>query len=139
MVIHEVKRSETSASIARQYGISVGELASANQLTDPGKIFVGQSLRIPAGADGGSDITYSGPDSALRDNAGSNRTAVNPEHFATYRVQRGDTVSSIGRQFNISPSSILAVNGIGPKGDIRSGQELVIPVDQYWATLSPPN
>ncbi len=49
--VHTVGQGESAESIARKYGISVGELARANQLTDPRKIRIGQLLTIPgAGA-----------------------------------------------------------------------------------------
>lgn len=49
--VHTVAQGESAESIARRYKISVGELARANQLTDPRKIRIGQLLTIPgAGA-----------------------------------------------------------------------------------------
>ena len=49
--VHTVAQGESAESIARKYKISVGELARANQLTDPRKIRIGQLLNIPgAGA-----------------------------------------------------------------------------------------
>lgn len=44
---HVVKRGETAYRIARNFGVSVDELAAANGLIDPRKIFVGQRLTIP--------------------------------------------------------------------------------------------
>jgi LysM repeat protein len=48
--LHTVALGESAESIARKYKISVGELARANNLTDPRKIRVGQRLTIPANA-----------------------------------------------------------------------------------------
>lgn len=49
--VHTVSQGESAESIARRYKITVGELARANQLTDPRKIRIGQLLTIPgAGA-----------------------------------------------------------------------------------------
>jgi LysM repeat protein len=49
--VHTVGQGESAESIARKYKITVGELARANQLTDPRKIRIGQLLNIPgAGA-----------------------------------------------------------------------------------------
>lgn len=49
--VHTVAPGESAESIARKYKITVGELARANQLTDPRKIRIGQLLNIPgAGA-----------------------------------------------------------------------------------------
>lgn len=47
---HRVQAGDTLAKIAREYGISVNALASANRITDPNIIFVGQQLNLPAGS-----------------------------------------------------------------------------------------
>ena len=50
---HTVQAGESLGTIARRYGMTVGELAAANNISDPAKIFVGQSL-IVAGGRGGA-------------------------------------------------------------------------------------
>lgn len=46
-LIHVVKAGESLDSIRKRYGISVGALATANNITDPSKIRPGQELVIP--------------------------------------------------------------------------------------------
>ena len=45
---HTVKPGETLGAIARKYGVKQGEIAVANNITDPKKIQPGQELIIPA-------------------------------------------------------------------------------------------
>ncbi|HEY4988164.1 MAG TPA: LysM peptidoglycan-binding domain-containing protein, partial [Opitutaceae bacterium] len=45
---HVVKPGETLGGIARKYGVKQGEIAVANNITDPRKIQPGQELVIPA-------------------------------------------------------------------------------------------
>ena len=45
--LYTVKRGDTLYSIALEHGVDYRELAQANRLEDPGKIRVGQTLRIP--------------------------------------------------------------------------------------------
>jgi LysM repeat protein len=45
---HIVKAGETLGGIARKYGVRQGEIAVANNITDPRKIHPGQELVIPA-------------------------------------------------------------------------------------------
>jgi LysM repeat protein len=47
---HVVKSGETLGAIARSYGVKVGDLEVANHITDPAKIRVGQTLKIPPSA-----------------------------------------------------------------------------------------
>ena len=49
VVKHVVASGESLGIIARKYQVSVGELAAANNITDPAKIRVGQPLIIPTG------------------------------------------------------------------------------------------
>ena len=44
---HTVQRGETLASIAAQYGVTVQDIAAANEITNPNIISVGQELFIP--------------------------------------------------------------------------------------------
>lgn len=44
---HTVQSGESLGVIARKYGVTVGELAAANNITDPSKVRAGQSLLIP--------------------------------------------------------------------------------------------
>ncbi|MCK4681294.1 LysM peptidoglycan-binding domain-containing protein [bacterium] len=45
---HEVKRGETLALIAQQYGVTVADIVQANAISDPNIIAVGKVLTIPA-------------------------------------------------------------------------------------------
>jgi len=45
--IYMVRNGDTASSVARQHGVSVQDLARANQLDGRATVFVGQSLRIP--------------------------------------------------------------------------------------------
>jgi hypothetical protein len=45
---HEVKRGETLASIASQYGVTVADIVQANGISNPNVISIGKVLTIPA-------------------------------------------------------------------------------------------
>jgi LysM repeat protein len=49
-VKHTVKSGETLGAIARKYGVRMGDIATANAITDPQKIRPGQELIIPGGS-----------------------------------------------------------------------------------------
>lgn len=49
----------------------------------------------------------------------------------TYTVQSGDTLSAIAESFHTTADKIAAYNGIKDKGDIKAGQVLRIPPEDY--------
>jgi LysM repeat protein len=57
--VHVVKAGESLGGIAKKYQVKVGDIATANNIADPTKLRVGQSLKIP-----GSHSTATKPASA---------------------------------------------------------------------------
>jgi LysM repeat protein len=47
--VHVVKSGESLGGIAKKYQVKVGDIATANNIADPTKLRVGQSLKIPGG------------------------------------------------------------------------------------------
>ncbi|MFH1807224.1 MAG: peptidoglycan-binding protein [Pseudomonadota bacterium] len=69
---HRVQRGETLSAIARQHGVSVGEMMAANpQLRDPNRIVAGQVLEVPArsAAQPRLELVEGGQNPTLRDDA----------------------------------------------------------------------
>jgi membrane-bound lytic murein transglycosylase D len=48
-------------------------------------------------------------------------------YYVRYRVQRGDTLSTIARRYSVGLSKLREANGMGAKSFIRVGQQLRIP------------
>jgi murein DD-endopeptidase MepM/ murein hydrolase activator NlpD len=103
-VTHEVRAGETLTAIAMRYGVSVDEIARANGLADPNRIYVGQVLVIPR-----------------RDTASGDQVHV---------VQVGETLSAIARRYNTTVDAIVSANGLANRDSIFAGQQLLIPGTQ---------
>lgn len=85
-LMHTVQEGENLTVIATNYGITVAELLTINNLTNADVLAVGQQLIIPGGEG---------------------------EAVATvYTVQVGDTVAQVAALFNTTPAEVLATNGI---------------------------
>ena len=54
---HTVKAGEKLSTIAKKYGVTVGAIATANNISDPSKIRAGQQLIIPNGSTSGEPTT----------------------------------------------------------------------------------
>ncbi|WP_225896779.1 peptidoglycan DD-metalloendopeptidase family protein [Brevundimonas goettingensis] len=46
---------------------------------------------------------------------------------AAYVIQPGDTISGVGRRFQTPVQTLIDLNGLGPRGSITSGQNIVLP------------
>jgi LysM repeat protein len=98
---HVVQPGETLFSIGLRYGMTVEDLAAANNLLDPTSLQVGQRLLIPSLTKGRN----------------------------TYVVQAGDTLYAIAQRFNTSVVALAALNDIAPPYAIKVGQTLVLPAE----------
>ncbi|SFC33300.1 LD-carboxypeptidase LdcB, LAS superfamily [Alkalibacterium subtropicum] len=113
---YTVQSGDTLSVIARNYGTTVAALVSANTISNPDLIYVGQTLEIP-GTDGGSDSGDSGGDS------GPDQTPSG----TTYTVQSGDTLSAIARDYGTTVDPLVSANNISNPNLIYVGQVLDIP------------
>lgn len=96
---HTVKWGETLSSIAWRYGLTTQELADANDLKSTHWIYVGQKLLIPG----------------------------DQSEYVEYKVQSGDTLSTIAAKYGVSTWDIARRNGIWNINLIFVGQTLAIP------------
>jgi membrane-bound lytic murein transglycosylase D len=115
--VHIVKSGESLWSISRRYGMTVDDLAKANKLKKTSTLRPGQRLTVrSSGSGGGTVVASAGPAEA-----GGTRTI-------SYKVRRGDTLSSIARRFAVSVKDLMAWNGL-KNSDIKRGQRLKLHVD----------
>jgi LysM repeat protein len=103
---HTVRRGETLATIARKYKITQTDLRQANDMRTS-RVRPNQSLMIPQRPAPGLP---SAPASSARANATATPRATASTNQTTYRVQRGDTLSSIARQFDMSVADLKKMN-----------------------------
>jgi len=108
---HVVRKGETIWSIAQQYGLSVGSLLSANNLTQNSKIKEGDRLTIPEER----------APSPLSD-----KLLAQAKEDQVHVVQTNDTLWSISQRYGVSIADLKSVNRL-KSNKIKPGQKLVIP------------
>lgn len=115
---HTVNKGDTLFSISKKYGISVGSLQSYNGLRS-NTIHIGQILKVST-----VEVTTPIKETPSVD-VPKSPALPSKDQTSLYTVQRGDTLSSIGRKFNLSFQTIKGWNNL--KSDlIYVGQKLSI-------------
>lgn len=110
---YTVARGDSLWSIARKHGVTVRELAAANNLSTEARLQIDQKLQIPRKA--GSQA------STAASSSGSS-----PDDAVTYTVKAGDTLGAIARRHQTSVAALKAMNGL--RSDLlRIGDTLLIP------------
>lgn len=84
-----VRPGDTLWGLARRYHTTVADLLRLNRLQNPNLIYAGEIIRVRV---------------PLREEPGVTIT--------TYTVRRGDTLTSIARQFGTTVTSIVAINDL---------------------------
>jgi LysM repeat protein len=98
--LYQVKSGDTLYSIANKYNLSVNELKILNNLSN-NDLAVGQLLNVPSGL-----------------------SLVN-----SYVVEKGDTLYSIAKKFDISVNKLKEYNNLG-NNLLNVGQKLLIPIGE---------
>lgn len=108
---YTVQEGDTLFSIAVSFGLTVEQLAQANNIADPSSIFAGQVLVIPSAG----EIATAAP-------------APTISGQRTYVVQEGDNCFRIALNYGLTCEQLAAANGLTPPDYlVYPGQVLVIP------------
>lgn len=99
---HLIEAKETLYSVARMYNISVDEVKNANPGLSESSFKTGKTIKIPKF---GSATNIS----------------------STYSVEKGETLYSISRKYNVSVESLLAANPSIKENGLKEGATLNIP------------
>jgi len=101
---HEIEARETLYSVSRMYKISVDDIKDANPGLTESSFSVGKTIKIPK---------YGSATSGLP--------------ITEYRVQKGETLYSIGRKHEVSVENLLASNPSVKENGLKEGMLLSIP------------
>lgn len=110
---YTVVKNDSLWGIAKKHGITVAELAAANNLSTKAGLRIGQKLIVPGGA-------------ADEPAASSAPAAAAPVAGRPYTVMPGDTLSGIAKKNGTTVAALRAANSLS--GDmLRAGQSLIVP------------
>ncbi|RJQ08967.1 MAG: M23 family metallopeptidase [Bacillota bacterium] len=107
VITHVVTAGETISGIAARYGLSPSTVAASAGLTNPNRIYPGQTLSFPS-LDG-----------------------------VLYRVRAGDTLSGIAMAHGVKADTLAAANDLSDPNRLEVGRVLIVPgVPAGRATVS---
>lgn len=114
-----VQPNDTLFSIAEQYGLTVEELAAANNITDVNALSIGDTLTIPA----------PGTVTAGQQGGGAEQT-TDPQPTGqeqVHIVQAGENLFRIGLRYGFTVSELATYNNLANPNSLAVGQEIRIP------------
>jgi soluble lytic murein transglycosylase-like protein len=100
---YTVKPGDTLSGIAARLGVSTGQLARANGISDPDRLYAGASLALPGGG-----------------------AASAPAR--THVVVEGDNLTTIARRYGVTVTELARANRLDVRRLLRLGTKLAVPV-----------
>ena len=98
--IYQVEYGDTLDKIADKIGTTKDNIKNINGFNNDSDLVVGSLIIVP-----------------------KEQNSV----FQIYKVQKGDSIYSIARSYNIDPSTLLLINGLNKDDMIYPNQEITIP------------
>ena len=99
-ITYVIQPGDTLSGIARRYKTTVNVLTQLNGISNPDKIYAGNTIRIPETGTG------SGPSAQY------------------YTIRAGDTLSGIAKKFGTTVSALTRLNGISDPDKIYAGDKI---------------
>lgn len=116
---YEVQKGDSFVAIANKFGIPSDVLLKNNGLAHQYKIYIGQRLYI-----GKEPIQIPKPKLVVADK----KTFIKSSHV----VRNGDTLTSIAKEYGLSPQTIAIDNNIKINSVLKVGQQLKLTNHKYF-------
>ncbi len=114
-IFHVIAVGDSLSQVAQRYNVGMANLAAYNQILDYNNVVIGQKLRIPPV---GVEITEA------TEAAETAEVETLPGADGYHVVRKGESLSAIGRLYNLSLDEIMALNDITEPNTIQMGKML---------------
>ena len=120
-MVYVVESGDSLWKLSKQHGLSLDELAMANDLTRNSLLLIGQKLTIPVNSESNADSpVVVEPASVISPEPAAEEETV------IHVVQRGETPSGIAQKYGISVARLMDDNHISDPRRMYAGGELKI-------------
>jgi membrane-bound lytic murein transglycosylase D len=117
--VHTIAYGDTLSALALRYRVGVEQILGANPGTEERFLQIGRKLRIPALGGRGSPPP-----------AAQGATASGAAFEGAHQVQRGETLWSIARLYQVDPRVLAEANGMDLQDILREGRILKTPIQR---------
>ncbi|MEO0564282.1 MAG: LysM peptidoglycan-binding domain-containing protein, partial [Chloroflexota bacterium] len=149
--VHVIQPGENLFRVALQYGLTTDALATANNITDPSRVFAGQTLIIPNDttllsptianepieAPSASDaveviIVPNGDETTEIETPSEESLPAQPSAIENsnqplyHTIASGETLRTIAASYNTTESELIRLNNLTNPDRILSGQQLLV-------------
>lgn len=118
-----VEQGMTLYSISKANGLTVAQLAAANDIAPPYTVSTGRVLRIP----GVAQARAPKPSFAAQEEEFASDEPAKKASGGRHTVAGGETLFSLGRKYGVSPYAIAELNGLPRDQTLSVGQSLRMP------------
>lgn len=123
---YTVQSGENLFRIALRFGLTVDQLAAANGITDPTRIYVGQVLIIPTPGSAPVAPAETTTTTATTDPIAVASNPAPADSALIHIVQPGQTLNSIAVQYGVTWQDLATWNNLSDPNTIFAGQRLVV-------------
>ncbi len=116
--IHKIEKGQSLYSITKLYNVGLDELYVINPELKDG-VKAGQEIKIPTGYASGKGVPTTTTSAVTTSQADTSK-------YFTYKVQKGETVYSITKKFNLSEAQLNSYNPSLASQGLKEGQVIAI-------------
>ncbi|WP_027003223.1 LysM peptidoglycan-binding domain-containing protein [Hugenholtzia roseola] len=126
ILLHVVGEKETLWTIAKEFGVSSGDLMRWNKLQDNGILHQGTKLIVRGGDALPAQLLEKHKQEQTQDLL-QNIPAPNSKGEGLHVVQKGETIYHVAKRYNLMPDQIITWNALAKDViDLKAGETLIV-------------
>lgn len=121
---YKVQSGDSLTGVAARYGLSVSELAAANNMASNANLILGRTITIPAKGSAATSTAAKPQSSGSTTSSSAGKKLSNTEN---YKVQSGDSLIGLAGRFGVSVDDLAKTNNLASNAQLLRGQTLKVP------------